>query len=160
MTPTVTTKPPPSLFAAYPPTRGDPRICYTSIRNTPQAIEAYVREVGAPELVASIEHVTPALRERAWAAGYLLVNGRVTLHAEPRKTGYSLARNAYRYELATVRGRVHEHVVAAYDTSPTCDASHTQQALCCSCGDTAAPGTRIADHTCTHIISYLLQEGA
>jgi len=149
MNPTITAKSHPSLFVQYPATRGDPRIGYSSIRNTPASIEAYVREVADPELVASIEHVAPALRERAWSAGYLLVNGRVQVHAEPIAAARG-DRLFWNYEVAQVRGRVQTHSVCAYTSSPGA-------MLYCTCTDDA-PATRIADHTCTHIIAYLLQE--
>jgi len=113
--------------------------------NTPQAIEAYMRRVADPNLIASIDRVQPRLRASAWQAGLIIINENVQIYNTPRQCGYSRLMRDYNYTLA----QIEEHQVCSFTSNP-------ESMLYCTCNDTSAPSTQIADRTCKHIIAYLL----
>lgn len=113
-------------------------------------VEAQYLAAVAPELAEKVRRIaklSPELERRARRAAFLVIEGAVTL------TGQGVSEGRYlHYELARVKSQTGEAVYSVrvdngqfYCTCPDTTGEHPQ-----------APHSKVAPHTCKHIISYLM----
>lgn len=120
--------------------------------NRQEAEAAYLFAV-APSLAERVSRLAaryPELASRAHRAAFLIVEGRVNIFAEPKQC---CTRSGTGTWYAEVKSQCGDEAYLISTSTRDWD-----RKLQCNCPDDTAPASNVAEHTCMHIIAYVLAD--